>query len=153
MSKTIYKSESERQGHPPDDPVLAMLGVGKQLWVREQGDRFVERLRAEDTEPSRRPRLDAPAHHLADLVWQRISKYQKEVFRTARRLPFTYEVEGTGIWFFRNGRRINRKLTRTQIDVAISRCPLSSTTEISDLIDYSYLFALLVDRRIRGDAW
>lgn len=68
-------------------------------------------------------------------------------------LPLTYEVEGNGIWFFRDGRRINRKLTRTQIEVAISRCPLRTTTEIKDLIDYPYLFALLRDARIRGEAW
>jgi hypothetical protein len=56
-------------------------------------------------------------------------------------LPFTFEVEGTGIWFFRNGKRINRKLTRSQFEVALSRCPLAHTTEIKDLIDYPYLFA------------
>jgi hypothetical protein len=68
-------------------------------------------------------------------------------------LPFTFEVEGSGIWFFLEGGRINRKLTRGQVDIAISRCPLKSTTEIKDLMDYAYLFALLMDRRIRGDAW
>jgi len=68
-------------------------------------------------------------------------------------LPFTCELEGNGIWFFRDGKRINRKLTRAQFDVAISRCPLKSTTEIKDLMDYAYLFAVLKDRRIRGDAW
>jgi hypothetical protein len=68
-------------------------------------------------------------------------------------LPFTFEVEGSGIWFFREGRRINRKLTRTQAEAAISRCPLGSTTEIKDLMDYAYLFALLMDPRIRRAAW
>jgi hypothetical protein len=62
-------------------------------------------------------------------------------------------VEGAGIWFFRDGRRINRKLTRTQVEAAIARCPLTSTTEIKDLMDYIYLFALLTDARIRGEAW
>jgi hypothetical protein len=62
-------------------------------------------------------------------------------------------VEGAGIWFFRDGRRINRKLTRTQVEVAIARCPLTSTTEIKDLMDFAYLFALLMDARIRGEAW
>jgi hypothetical protein len=47
-------------------------------------------------------------------------------------------------------RRPNRKLTRGQVDEAISRCPLQSTTEIKDLMDYPYLFALLMDSRIRG---
>lgn len=30
-----------------DDPVLAMIGVGRQLWESETGDTFVERLRSE----------------------------------------------------------------------------------------------------------
>jgi hypothetical protein len=30
------------------DPVLAMLGIGKQLWELEPGDSFVERLRSEN---------------------------------------------------------------------------------------------------------
>jgi len=69
-------------------------------------------------------------------------------------LPRTcLELEGNGIWFFQGGKRINRKLTRAQVEVAISRCPLNSTTEINDLIDYPYLFVILMDRRIRGDAW
>ena len=31
-----------------EDPVLAMLGVGQQLWEHEAGNRFIERLRSED---------------------------------------------------------------------------------------------------------
>jgi len=31
-----------------EDPVLAMLGVGHQLWEHEDGNQFVERLRSED---------------------------------------------------------------------------------------------------------
>lgn len=86
-------------------------------------------------------------------MWRRIEKHQREPFQTARGLPFTFAVEGNGIWFFRDTKRVNRKLTRAQVEVAISRCPLRSTTEIKDLMDYAYLFALLMDERIRGQAW
>src|SRR5262249_16969959 len=126
----------------------------KQLWEREPGDRFIERLRSEDAPPppsSNRPVV--PAQNLAESVWQRIETNQGEVFKTARGLPFRYEVDGNGIWFFRDGRRINRRLTRTQVETAISRCPLSSTTEINDLMDYAYLYGLLKDARISGEAW
>jgi hypothetical protein len=131
-----------------------MLGVGKHLWERESGDSFIERLRSEN--PAASPLIrqhEPPAAALPEMIWRRIESHQREVFHTARGLPFTYQVESAGIWFFREGRRINRKLTRTQVDVAISRCPLTSTTEIKDLMDYAYLFALLMDRRIRGEAW
>jgi isoleucyl-tRNA synthetase len=42
------KTDSRVDGSPRperDDPVLLMLGVGKQLWEAESGDSFVERLR------------------------------------------------------------------------------------------------------------
>jgi hypothetical protein len=153
MTKLESRSDA-KQSQETNDPVLLMLGVGKQLWKREPGDRFIERLRSEDLPPLPfAGRQDAPAENAAESVWQRIQSHQGEEFRTVERLPFTYEVEGAGIWFFREGRRIERKLTRTQVDKAIARCPLTRTTEIKDLMDYSYLFALLMDARIRGEAW
>lgn len=136
-----------------NDPVLAMLGVGRQLWEREPGDKFVARLRSEDLPalPDRSP--SESTVNLAEQVWQRILSHQGEQFQTVRGLPLTFEVEGAGIWFFRAGKRVNRKLTRAQFEVALSRCPLTRTTEISDLMDYPYLFAVLGDRRIRGQEW
>ncbi len=137
-----------------DDPVLAMLGVGRQLWELEPGDKFVERLRSEDLPvPAAMNLSPGPARNLPEAIWQRIVSRQGEQFRTVRGLPFTFEVEGAGIWFFREGKRVNRKLTRTQFEVALSRCPLARTTEISDLMDYPYVFAVLNDRRIRGQEW
>jgi hypothetical protein len=137
-----------------DDPVLLMLGVGRQLWQPESGDDFVERLRSEDPPPippSRQPA--SPKQHLPETIWHRIKRHRGEEFRTATGLPFTFDLEGAGIWFFRDGKRINRKLTRAQFEVAVSRCPLRSTTEIKDLMDYAYLFGLLKDKRIRGQEW
>ena len=154
MSKPIVTREPKPQHQEPNDPVLSMLGVGKELWKRESGDHFVDRLRSEDMPPAPfEDQREAPAENALESVWQRIKSHQGEEFRTVERLPFTYEVEGAGIWFFRDGRRIERKLTRTQVNKAISRCPLARTTEIKDLMDYSYLFALLMDARIRSEAW
>jgi hypothetical protein len=130
-----------------------MLGVGKPLWSRESGDSFVDLLRSEDAPPPVERRLEANAQNSAEFVWQRIKDHQQEEFKTATGKPLTYVVEGDGVWFFRDGRRINRKLTRKQVEVAISRCPVTRTTEIKDLMDYPYLFALLTDPRIRGEAW
>jgi hypothetical protein len=151
---SIHPSHREQQQDEVNDPVLAMLGVGRQLWEQEPGDSFVERLRSEDLPmpPVVQPSPN-PAENLSEAVWQRIVRHQGEQFQTVRGLPFIFEVEGAGIWFFRDGRRINRKLTRTQFEVALSRCPLARTTEISDLMDYPYVFALLSDRRIRGQEW
>ena len=138
----------------PGDSVLEMLGVGRELWTRESGDSLVERLRAEDSPPTPVAiRVNSQASDLPETIWQRIEQHQGEQFYTARRLPVTYQVEGNGIWFFRDGRRIERKAARSQVEEAISRCPLRSTTEIKDLIDFAYLYAILTDRRIRGNAW
>lgn len=136
------------------DPVLAMLGVGRSLWEHESGDAFVERMRSEEelAVPSHVP-LRTNEESVADTIWSRIDNHQGEQFYTVKGLPFTFAVEGSGIWFFRDGRRVNRKLSRKQVNVAISRCPLRKTTEINDLIDYPYLFAVLNDARIRGNTW
>ena len=153
MSKTI-RDEGRKGAVETDDPVLAMLGVGKQLWESESGDRFVERLRSEDL-PALPPaqRSTRSPEGLLDAVWRRVARHQGEPFQTVSGLPFTFAVESTGIWFFRDGKRVNRKLTRAQFAVALSRCPLTRTTEIKDLMDYPYLFALLRDERIRSQAW
>ncbi len=154
MDNLKIKIEVEGKHLEDSDPVLLMLGVGKQLWEHEPGDRFVERLRSEDvTAAPISRRAEPPAEAVAESVWRRIESQEGEEFKTVRQLPFTYSVEGAGLWFFREGRRINRKLTRSQANEAISRCPLTATTEIKDLMDYPYLFALLMDPRIRGEAW
>ena len=148
------REEGRKGAGETDDPVLAMLGVGKQLWELESGDRFVERLRSEDLPaPPPTGRSPSPAEGLPEAVWRRVAKHQGKPFQTVRKLPFTFKVEGAGIWFFRDGKRVNRKLTRTQFEVALSRCPLTRTTEIKDLMDYPYMFAVLMDGRIRGQAW
>jgi hypothetical protein len=154
MPKVDIKSDPGANPDDASDPVLRMIGVGKHLWEDEPGDKFIERLRAEDAAPPcLNPRQSASLESSPESVWRRIESHQGEGFKTARQFPFTYEIEGSGIWFFRDGRRINRKLTRGDVDKAIARCPLNSTTEIKDLMDYAYLYALLMDPRIRGQAW
>jgi len=141
-------------GDEVQDQIISMLGVGRSLWEQESGDAFVERMRAEEeaavpfTAPPK-----AGEENVTDTIWNRIDNHQGEQFHTVKGLPFTFAVEGPGIWFFRDGRRVNRKLSRRQVDMAISRCPLRTTTEIRDLIDYPYLFALLNDARIRRNTW
>jgi len=136
-----------------DDPVLRMTAVGKELWA-EGADRFVARLRSEEFgQTIGQPLPGKSPEELGQAVWSRIEARQGEEFRTVRGLPFTYRVEGNGIWFFRSGKRVEMRLARNQVNEAISRCPLQKTTEIKDLVDFAYLFALLMDPRIRGQAW
>ena len=136
-----------------DDPVLQMRGIGKELWERlGGGDAFVARERAGWDHDSESAGASPPEPALQ--VWSRIVAHQREQFRTVTGLTFTYRVEGeNGMWFYRDGKRINQRLARGEIDKAVERCPLQKTTDISDLRDYAYLFALLNDKRIRGTDW
>jgi hypothetical protein len=150
--RKLQRNKTSHESRTADDPILAMLGVGQQLWEHESGDKFVERLRSEDL-VSHSAECSPDMGLLPETIWQRLINSQGQKFQTVRGLPLTFEVEGNGIWFFRDGKRVNRKLTRTQFEVALSRCPLTSTTEIKDLMDYPYLFAILTDRRVRGQEW
>lgn len=154
MSLTRTKSD-EAKGAPrrAEDPVLQMLGVGRELWKHETGDQFVERLRSEESPAPPQDQIAGPIENITETVWRRIRALQGQQFHTARGLPFTFQVDGNGIWFFRDRKKIAVKLSRSQVEVAISRCPLQTTTEIKDLMDYTYLFALLSDRRIREQNW
>ena len=48
MAEPDSKSETKSQPDETTDPVLLMLGVGKELWNSEPGDCFIERLRSEN---------------------------------------------------------------------------------------------------------
>ena len=73
----MHREEDREESTGAKDPVLAMLGVGRQLWELEPGDNFVERLRSEDlpVPPPIRPSSDL-AGNLAVAVWRRIVSRQ-----------------------------------------------------------------------------
>jgi len=54
------RTEQEDDHPTASNPVLAMLGVGLQLWKREPGDDFVERLRSQNlpVPPAMHPSTD-----------------------------------------------------------------------------------------------
>src|SRR5580658_9041799 len=93
MNKPSVRSEPKPRSQEPNDPVLSMLGVGKELWKRESGENFVDRLRSEDLLPTPfEGHAEAPVEDLSELVWRRIESHQGEEFKTATQLPFTYAV-------------------------------------------------------------
>jgi hypothetical protein len=52
-----------------NDPVLAMHGIGKELWELEPGDRFVERLRSEEVPaPPPTEQFVGPADGLSETI-------------------------------------------------------------------------------------
>ena len=46
----MLKTKDSGANDEMDDPVLAMLGVGKEMWEPEPGDHFIERLRPDNPE-------------------------------------------------------------------------------------------------------
>jgi hypothetical protein len=47
-TRPLHREQGRHESTGANDPVLAMLAVGRQLWELEPGDNFVERLRSED---------------------------------------------------------------------------------------------------------
>jgi len=137
-----YWSEYARM-QPQDaveDPILALRGVGREVWKTLGGVRFVDSLRNEQT-------------GLPDFaeVWKRVHRSAGEAFRTSTALPFTYEINGEAtVRIQREGRPVNRALHRRQFEAAWARAPLQKTSELQDLQGPSYLFAILTDPRITG---
>ena len=153
-----YEKEYSRQAstlNDEDDPVLQMWGAGKEIWKEEDGDAFIARERAELDAEMENKSAGSPSttDSINERVWKRIVAHEGAEFRTARNLPFTHSVEGNGIWFYRKGKRVPMLLGRNEVNESISICPVSKPTELKRFRDYSYLYGLLMDPRIRSTDW
>ena len=91
---------------------------------------------------------DAAAQLLdAEHVWRRIVSHAGETFYQVRGKPFTYDARGRTIYLHTTDRRISR----TAIEKALKRVPLSTVTQVADLSAPSCVFAILTDGRIRSN--
>lgn len=82
-------------------------------------------------------------------VWQRIEVHAGETFRLKRGGAFTYEVRSGAVW----PDRTNRALPRSHFAQAFEHVPLNSTVPLQRLQGPSYLYAILMDNRIRQEDW
>lgn len=82
-------------------------------------------------------------------VWLRVEANAGETFAQIRGGEFTYEVRSGAVW----PDRTNRGLPRSHFERAFELVPLRSTTAIQHLQGPSYLYAILMDDRIRQDDW
>ena len=82
-------------------------------------------------------------------IWPRIRKCESEVFRQIRGQPFTYTVQGAAIV----PSTTNRNISRSQFDRALHFVSLANTRPVQHLQGPSYMFAILMDQRIREDDW
>ena len=145
-----YNAGAPRETPRREHAIFKLAGLGKELWATgETPDEHVARLRSGwyTTETPR----DAQPRAIDDAsVWSNVLQHVGEEFRTATDLPFTYEVDGNGLWFSREGKRVPKRLSRNEFEKGLARCPLHSVSDLCDLFDPSYLYGLLTDSRIIG---
>jgi hypothetical protein len=82
-------------------------------------------------------------------VWIRIASHEGETFTQIRGQDFTYELNGAVL----RPDTTNQNLSKATFERALSRVPFDSTTVIQDLRGPSYLYAILMDERIRRSDW
>lgn len=88
-----------------------------------------------------------------DSVWTRIVLCEGQPFTTATGLEFTYQVPGQFLKVSRDGREINRSLSRTNFARALEAMPADRPSDISDRQGPSYTWAILMDLRVREQDW
>jgi len=82
-------------------------------------------------------------------VWGRILAHAGETFTQIRGGVFTYVVEGSYLHLDRTNQAIPRK----HIDEALDLVPLANTVPVQHLRAPSYIYAILMDDRIRAGDW
>jgi hypothetical protein len=81
-------------------------------------------------------------------VWRQIEACQGEPFHLVRGAEFRYEIHGNQVV----PDRVDYPIHRGQFEKALERVPLTSTNVVHDLRAPSYIYAILMDPRIRA-AW
>jgi hypothetical protein len=84
-----------------------------------------------------------------DTIWARIKANEGQTFRQIRGQEFTYTVSGTTVI----PSTTNQNLPRAHFEEASSLLPLENTVPVQHLRGPSYLFAVLMDSRIRQQDW
>jgi len=82
-------------------------------------------------------------------VWRRIEQHAGEKFRQLGGRPFSYQIRSGCVIPTTTRRQIHR----SQFAQALKLVPLENTVPVHHLQGPSYIYAILMDSRIRGDDW
>jgi hypothetical protein len=82
-------------------------------------------------------------------IWQRITDHAGETFRQIRGGEFTYTVDHKSL----RPDRTNWTIPKTHFDRALELVPLDNTRVVQHLFGPSYIYAVLMDPRIRRSDW
>jgi hypothetical protein len=99
-------------------------------------------------EPRASKGLDGPGRDIEE-VWQRIQELEGEKFSQKKGKGFRYSVTGS----YLRPSTTNQNLPRRHFEEALSFLPLEGPGQISHLRGPSYIFAILMDGRIRRGDW
>lgn len=86
---------------------------------------------------------------MIEILWERIAENEGQVFKQIKGGEFTYAVKGNIIELSRT----NRSVSKNTFIEALKHVPLVNTVPLQHLQAPSYLFAILMDRRIRKNDW
>ena len=84
-----------------------------------------------------------------DEVWARIEAHAGEDFSQVRGATFSYEVRGSSLV----PSRTKWNIPRAHFEKAWQLVPLKNTAAVQHLQGPSYLYAILMDKRIRQLDW
>lgn len=93
--------------------------------------------------------LQGGGDRMIEIVWERIKECEGQVFKQIRGGEFTYKVKGNSIELSRT----NRSISKNTFKEALKYVPLENTVPVQHLQAPSYLFAILMDRRVRQNDW
>ncbi len=84
-----------------------------------------------------------------DELWARINSFKGKVFHQVRGGEFTYTIERDYLQLSRT----NQAISKNELKKALELVPLKNTTPVQHLRAPSYIYAILMDERIRKDDW
>ena len=84
-----------------------------------------------------------------DIVWGRIVAHEGETFHQIRGKAFEYEVHSG----YLRPDTTNQNIPRAAFEEALELVPLKNTVPVQHLRGPSYIYAILMDKRIRKADW
>ncbi len=84
-----------------------------------------------------------------ETAWNRVISLEGETFRQIYGKEFSYTVVGNSILLSTTNRSISKKT----FEQALEFVPLSDTTPVQHLQAPSYIYAILMDNRVRSGLW
>lgn len=82
-------------------------------------------------------------------LWANLARHEGEEFRQIRGKAFTYTLASAGL----TPSTTDWVIPKSHFAEALQLVPLESTVAVQHLYGPSYIYAVLMDPRIRGERW